>query len=187
MLLLLLKKVGSARLRESDFVGIFIADAYSYKRIYVINSNYIYIYILLIYCCMDVMCNFSYYMYSWMYDVTQPNRCLTLVPVSTDTTQGYEASTGLTAETGSSPQFILIIYIYIYITTQRILLILLIYCYIHLICNFSYYMYSWMYDVTKPNRCLTLVPVSTDTTQGYEASAGLTAETGRHTRVSCII
>ena len=31
--------------------------------------------------------------------VTQPNRCLTLLPVSTDTTQRYEASTGLTTET----------------------------------------------------------------------------------------
>ena len=33
-----------------------------------------------------------------------------------------------------------------------------------------------VYNVTQPNRCLTLLPLSTDTKQRYEASANLTAE-----------
>ena len=43
------------------------------------------------------------------------------------------------------------------------------YCYIHVICSFSYYMFSWMYDVTKPNRCPSL-PLLTDKRQALTAT-----------------
>ena len=48
------------------------------------------------YCCRHVICNISYTCI--LECVTQPNRCLTLLPVSIDTKQRYKAGAGLTAK-----------------------------------------------------------------------------------------
>ena len=69
--------------------------------------------------------------------------------------------------------FILIIYIYIDLT--NFVNVTMNY-YRHVLFILCYYMYSWMYDVTELNRCLTST-VSKD----RKASNGLTSETGVHT------